>query len=319
MKLFVNKTLVKNASNIEYSDDLENTADTISFDTDMQIKPGSQFALVDDFNNKTIMMGIVSEYTQNKKNIFSYSGYDFGFYLNHNSIIKQFNGLRISEAIKSLCRDYKIPVGSIPELRATIKKIYKNTTLSDCLKEILDLAKTKMNVDYYYMSCASGKFDIKKYQLISDLKGYLSNAYSILSRDAIHNPNVSVSMEDMKNQVVVVDSSSDKVSRKVIIKNQNSIRQFGLLQHIEEVDKNDKNNFSQIAKNKLEELNKLNITISLSMLGDSRMRKGIILPISNKDFDIDGYFLIKSSKHSVKDNKEIVSVNLEKYDTSKLK
>lgn len=318
MKLLVENQEIENIINLEWSDSLETTADTISFETDCQIEPASQFALIDDRDDTEVMTGIISEYSQSRKDIFSYSGYDFGFYLNHNSIVKQFNGLKVSDAIKSLCRNFKIPYGNIPQLNATIKKIYKNVVLSDCLKELLELAQTKMNIDYYYMTCSGGKFNINKYQVINDLNAYMSTL-SILSNDTMKSPNISVSMENLRNQIVVVDSASDKIAKKLVVNNSNSIQKYGLLQHVEEIDKDSKNNFRTVANNKLNELNRLTTTISINeILGNHRMRKGVIIPINNDAYDFNGYFLIKSSRHVNSKTKEVVSLNLEKYDISKL-
>lgn len=318
MKVLIKNKDISKIADLEWADDLENFADTISFTSDTQIPPASQYALIDENSGTTVMSGIISEYSQSERDKFNYSGYDFGFYLNHNSIIKQFNGIKISDAINTLCRDFKIPIGVIPKLPATVKKIYKNVLLSDCIKELLELAEKKMNVDYYYMTSSNGKFNIKKYEVIEDLSAYISKTYTMLSQYAIQNQNMTVSMEDLKNQIVVVDSSSDKISKKITVKDDKSIKKYGLLQYVEEVDKDNKNNYRKIGQSKLAELNKLTTSLSMTTLGDYRMRKGVIIPINNKLFDIKGDFLIKSSRHSISDTKELVTVNLVNYDRKKL-
>lgn len=318
MKLLVNNQEIANLRKLEWSDSLDNTASSISFETDCQIEPGLQFALIEERDNTKVMEGIIAEYSQINKDIFSYTGYDFGFYLNHNSIVKQFNGVKISDAIKCLCRDFQIPYGNIPQLNATIRKIYKNIVLSDCLKGLLKLAQTKMNIDYYYLTCSSGALNIEKYQVINDLSAYMSDL-SISSTDTLKSPKIIVSMEDMRNQVIIVDNATDSIAKRFLVKDDNSIKHYGLLQHVEEVDKDIKNSFKMIASNKLKELNKLNTAITINdMLGCYRIRKGVIIPIDNKYYDINGYFLVKSSKHKITKTKELVSVNLEKYDISKL-
>ena len=318
MKILVKGQEITNAADLEWSDDLNNPADSISFTTDVQIVPGSQFALIDENSGVNVMSGIISDYSQSERNKFNYSGFDFGFYLNHNNIIRQFNGIKISDAITTLCREFNIPIGSIPKMSATVKKIYKNVLLSDCFNELLELAQTKMNVDYYYMTSSTGKFNIKKYEVIEDLSAYIAKTYTMLSQNLMQNPNRTVSMQDLKNQIVVVDSASDKITKKITVRDSQSIAKYGLLQHVEEVDKDNKNKYSTIAQNKLKELNRLTTTLSMTMLGDYRMRKGVIMPINNELFDIQGDFLIKSSRHSISDTKELVTVNLEKYDRSKL-
>lgn len=315
-KLLIDGEVLEHAYPIEWSDDLTTVANTISFTTDEQIKIGSKFALMDGQNQ--IFTGVISEYTQNKLNEFSYAGYDFGFYLNKNSIIKQFNGMKISDAFKKLCSDFNIPVGEIPDLNTTVKKIYKNVILADVFRELLELATAKTGNKSYYFTCIDGKFNIKKYELNEDLSGIVGDIFTINAIDSIMSPSISVSMEDLKNRVVVTDNDTDKISKQVTLSDSESISKYGLLQHIEQVDTDKKNNFSQIAKSKLAELNQLKTTIDLTMLGDYRMHKGVVLPVTNSDYSLSGDYLIKSSKHTITSTKETVTVSLEKFDRSKL-
>lgn len=314
--LLINGEALPHVGPIEWTDDLETVADTINFTTDEQIQIGSTFALMDGENE--VLTGIISDYTQNEPNRFQYGGYDFGFYLNKNSIIKQFNGMKISDAFKTLCKNFNIPIGSIPEMSTTVKKIYKNTVLSDVFREFLDLYTAKTGKDYYYFTCTDGKFNVKKYELNENLQGFVGDIFSINSIDTLMSPSISVSMEDLKNQIVVTDSSSDKISKQVIIKDSGSISKYGLLQHIEQIDTNKTNDFNGIGKSKLAELNQLKTTIDISMLGNYKMHKGVIMPINNDDLSLSGDYLIKASRHSINGSKELVSVNLVKYSRSKL-
>lgn len=146
-KLLINGEILEHVGPIEWTDDLDNVANTISFTTDEQIQPGSQFSLMD--NDTQVMSGILSDYTQNKPNEFVYGGFDFGFYLNKNSIVKQLNSIKVSDAFKRLCSDFNIPVGNIPNLSTTVKKIYKNVILADVFREFLELHKAKTGEDFY--------------------------------------------------------------------------------------------------------------------------------------------------------------------------
>lgn len=315
-KLLINGEVIEHVGPIEWSDDLESMANTINFTTDDQIPIGSKFALMDGANE--VMRGIVSDYTQNEPNRFSYAGYDFGFYLNKNSIIKQFNGMNISDAFKVLCTDFNIPVGAIPAMSATVKKIYKKAVLSDVFREFLELNKSKTGKDYYYFTCANGAFTVKKFELIEDLEGSVGESFTAESTNTIMSPSISVSMEDLKNRVVVTDNASDSVSKQIILSASDSISKYGLLQHVEQVDTDKNNNLNGVAQTKLTELNTLKTTIDLTMLGDYRMRKGVITPIKNELLSLSGDFLIKASRHTLDKHKETVAVNLIKYDRSKL-
>lgn len=314
--LLVNGEIIPHVSGVEWSDDLSNAADTISFSTDEQIEPGAVFALL--YGENTVLTGIITEYTQNEPNRFIYGGYDFGFYLNKNSIIKQFNGITITDAIKRLCSDFSIPTGSVASLSSTVRKIYKGETISDVFNELLELNTAKTGEDCYYYTCYDGTFNLKKYELNEELTGYSGEAFTIDSTKTIASPSVSVSMEDLKNKVIITDNKSDTVSKLVTVSDSSSISKYGLLQHIEKVDPEKENNLTTIAKTKLAELNKLKTTIDLTMLGDYRMRKGVIMPIECERLQLDGDYLIKSSKHSIDSMKETVTVSLELYDRSNI-
>lgn len=314
--LLINGEKLSHVGTVEWSDDLEDVANTISFTSDEQIKPGAKFTLMDGTNE--VMSGVISDYTQNEANKFQYAGYDFGFYLNKNSIIKQLNSMKISDAFTKLCCDYNIPVGTISYMSTTVKKIYKGVILSDVFREFLELHKAKTGEDFYYFTCIDGKFNVKKYELAENLKGIVNDIMSIRSTDTIMSPSITVSMSDLKNQIIVTDNSSDQISRLVKINNSESISQYGLLQHVESVDTDKNNNLSKVAKNKLIELNKLKTTIDLTMLGNYEMHKGVIMTVTNDRLSLSGDFLIKSSSHTIEENKETVKVNLIRYDRNKL-
>ena len=316
-KLLINGEVLEHTGPIEWGDNLEDIANTISFSSDEQIAPGSQFVLMDGIEH--VMSGIISDYTQNKANEFVYAGYDFGFYLNKNSVIKQFNSMKISDAFNKLCTEFNIPVGEIPSMSTTVKKIYKGVSLAEIFREFLDLHKAKTGEDFYYFTCSNGSFNLKKYEIDDSLTGVVNDTMAIKSIYTLMSPSVSVSMAELKNQVIVTDNSSDKISKQVKVNDSESISKYGLLQHVESVDTNTMNNLTGVAQNKLKELNQLTTTIDITMLGGYKMHKGVIIPdFINEELDLSGDYLIKSSRHTIDSVKETVQVNLIKYDRSKV-
>lgn len=316
IRLFINGDEVKKLIAPEWADDLDAIADTFRFELNDKFEEGSKFTIYDD--KAAVMKGIILTRSQSSEKRYSYTGFDFGFYLKQSSIIKQFNGIKISDAYQVLCSDFKIPVKTLPAFNATVKKIYKNRALSDVFKELLALVESKLGIDSYYLTCTKGYFEIKQYQYKKAESGLISKISEIVTGGKIQQFSQSVSMEELKNQVVIVDSSSDKVSKKTTLKDDESISEFGLLQHIEQVDTNKQNNYSEIAQKKLAELNQVKKTFNATIIGNHEYRKGAIIPVKLKDYDIDGNFLIKSSKHSFKDDKEFVDMVLEEYDIKKL-
>jgi len=307
-KYIIDGVEVENLINPEWSDDLNNYANTFSFSTYSTYEIGSMFQMVTD-TGEIVLKGIITDFEQNQANVFQYSGYDCGFYINQNEIIEQFKKIPISDAFKKLCSNYNIPVGTIPAMSSTVTEIFKDRTLSDVFTELLEYAKKKGCIKDVYFTCAKGRFDILSYETKTDLIGS-DSVFSAKSEKTINAPSIKVSMQDLKNRVIIADNS-DKNRKRVTVSNSTSISKYGLLQDVETVDTSKTNNLSKIASEKLKELNKLSKTISMTMLGDYRMHKGVIMPIDCDLYGIKGNFLITQSKHSITGEIEKVSVTLE--------
>lgn len=307
-KLIVNNKEIEHVSGLEWSDNLEDCANIFNFSSDERFEAGSQFAFFD--GKELVIQGVITQIKQQKAGLYTYTGYDFGFYLNKNSIVKQFRTpVNIADAFEILCREYAIPYEKMPQINATVKDIYKNRVLASVFKELLEIANAKIGKKYYF-TCVKGKFELKQYEYREDCVFKLSDYYYTSSFNTLNNPDITISMEDLKNQVMVVNSG-DKLVKKHIEKDLNNIKQYGLLQGVEVIDADKNNNLMRLALNKLSELNRLKTTISLSMLGDYRLRKGTIIPIKNKELGLDGNYLIKSSVHTIDSNKENINVVLE--------
>lgn len=307
-KYLINGEEVENIVSPEWSDDLDNYANAFSFTTCEYYEVGSLFQIIAE-SGDVVIKGIITDFEQNDKNSFRYAGYDCGFYINQNEIVEQFKKIKISDAIKKLCENYQIPVGTIPEMSATVTEIFKDRKLSDVFNQLIEYAIAKGCIKDVYFTCAKGQFDILSYETITDLTGDMG-IFSIVSEKTINSPSIRVSMQDLRNRVVIADNS-EKSRKKVTVEDAESISKYGLLQEVETVDTSKTNNLQKIAQDSLKTLNKLSKTISLSMLGDYRMHKGVIMPIDCEEIGVKGMFLIKSSKHVVDGNVENISVSLE--------
>lgn len=307
-KYLINGEEIDNVVSPEWSDDLEEYANPFSFSTCEYYEVGSLFQIITD-DGEIVLKGIITDFDQSEKNVFRYSGFDCGFYINQNEIIEQFKKIKISDAIKKLCQNYQIPFGNIPEMSATVTEIFKDKKLSDVFNQLIKYAKSKGCIKDVYFTCAKGQFDILPYETITDLTGDMG-IFSTLSEKTIFSQSIHVSMQDLKNRVIIADNS-DKNRKKVTVEDAESINKYGLLQEVETVDTSKTNNLQKIASDSLKKLNKVSKTISLSMLGDYRMHKGVIMPIDKEEINVKGLFLIKSSKHSIDGKIEKVSVTLE--------
>ncbi len=306
---YINNKIVKNIINPSYSDDLETYANAFSFSTDFEIEAGSIFEIRSPGENKTVLKGVITDYSQNRRDILSYSGYDFGFYINQNEVIEQFSDMKISDAISKLCRSYQIPCGTIPQTQARIKDIYKDRRLSEVFSELIALAQKKGEYKDVYFTCSSGKFEILSYERKSDLSAIMSEALKTSIDNTINSLNIKVSMNELKNSVVIADNK-ENLSKKVTVRDDESIKKYGFLQTVEVLDMSTTNNIQKLAQNMLKDLNKLICSIELSVLSDYRLHKGVIIPINLPVYKISGDFLVTSSTHNITKTKESVTVAL---------
>ena len=198
-------------------------------------------------------------------------------------------------------------------------------SLSDILFDLYKNAVDKGFDDDYYFDCTNGYVNLVKYENNNNLKGYIANIFSIDSINNIESFAITRDAEDLKNRVVVycpvppnkkkgTQTQKTSYSEKYVLPNNKSIEKYGLLSYAEEVDYDKKVNYANIAEKKLNELLKVQDSISLNMIADYHMRKGVITTINNELLNLEGNYKIISSDHSIEGTKERVNVTVKKYE-----
>jgi hypothetical protein len=236
-------------------------------------------------------------------------GYDFAFYLNQSTIVKQLYKARADEAIKSLCNEFGVEIGSIPTIRVFISKIYKDKTIAGIIVDILQIAREQTGVAYR-LEMRQNKLYIEPYaNLIA--KAVYKPASNLAPFDAtkeLEGVTKKQTIENMKNVVTVIDEDAKVLSE---LSDQESVSKFGRLQTVISAD----GDADTVGKNTLAELNIIEEDISATMLGDSSIRSGRILEIYNQNYELSGYYFIKQCTHTVEDGTHKMSLNLDKVVT----
>jgi hypothetical protein len=313
-KLFINNNNVSNfVGNLEWSDDLDTLATEFNFKSIKPYNVGDKFRLTN--NGNEVIRGILTDSERDMNNIFSLKAYDYGWFLNKNEVLIQFNGVSADTAIKQLLNKFQLPTGNIPYMSTIIKKIYKDVILSDVIKDILEQVYKKNGIKYK-ISCENGKVNI-----IQNRKDVITAYYQLSSNTdkfditkALGNFTTSSSIQEMKNKIVIVDNSENSTRIKQQSQDTVNIAKFGLLQQVETAD-NDKNNPSEQAKTSntlLKELNKIAQTCSVELFGSDEIKSGKLLKFNYPELDFTGNYEIKSSKHTLSDNLHKVSLDLTK-------
>ena len=267
--------------------------------------------------NDTVFFGVVMNSYQENTNNFTYSGYDAGIYLEKNETTCQFRDAKIAQAINTIATKAQFLTGDIPDIDFTVNKIYFKTKLSDILFDLYNIAVDKGFDNSYYFNCKNGKINLLRYIGNNELRGYVANLYSVKSFDNIKKFKRELSIKDLKNSIELYTSNTpnkDNSKRLYYNSDKDSIKKYGLLNVVEEIDADTNLDFEKILTEKLNKLNKVSESLKFEVLGDYKLQTGVVTFITNNDININGTYKITSSKHCIVGTVESITVTVEKSD-----
>ena len=305
-KVMVDGEEIENAGNLAWSDDVETIASEISFTSTQKVDVGAKIVIINAQTGKEVLRGILTDKSFDKSKLYQYSGFDYGFYLNKNEIIIQFNKVKIDTAIKQLCAKVGVPCGNICAINAYVTKIFKDNTVSDIILELLEMARKKTGAKYIF-SCQCGKLEIVDTMAECESVIELTNGQELNIADSLGNISYSESIQELKNSIQIVDNNEKSIFVVASARDNESISKYGLLGRVESVDKDDKTSKSVIANNLLKDLNKITTSVQVEMLGTDDLKKGSVLNFNYPEFNLNGNYYAKTTKHAISNNIHRVS------------
>lgn len=313
---------VERVVSFNWQDDIEKVFTSFEFETAEELACGDWIELYNAVNKETVFYGVIFKVSQNGEENFKYLGYDTGIYLEKNETVIQFRGDNITEAMRTVCRRGLIQDGIFPDIDLLVTRVYQKKTLAHILKDLYKIAvdKDKRCIDNYYFDCKDRKVNLLECKENNDLRGYIADLYSIKSFDFIKTCEKSSSIESLKNRVQIYTSNTANKDNAGECKytlpkkpDSESIKKYGLLNHIEEIDSSTKQNYKELAETKLKQLDVVKDEISFSVYGDNRMKTGVITSIENETLKIKASYKITSSKHTIEGTVETVDITVEKF------
>lgn len=264
---------------------------------DLNITPGDKIIFAN--KDKKVFTGIITDCGQDGLYSHGYTAYDYGWYLNKNEVVAQFNNMPADQAITKLCNQFTIPIGTIAPMPTMIKTIYNGAVLSDCIKDIIEQT-TQDTGQKYRLEVRDNQLYIEPYTDLIVTAMY-KPADNVAAFDVAEYPadiSMSMSITDMSNTVQVVSSAEKSVMTMATAKDNESIKRYGMLQKVETVDKKDKAKAGNIAKNILSNKNKVTKSLSILFLGDDNVRSGRLINFKNAALGVDGLFLVRDCTHN---------------------
>ena len=241
---------------------------------------------------------------------------DFGFYLNKNDIVIQFKNKSVSECIKQLFTRMGIVLGGICDMPANVKGMYiKN--VNEVIKELIKIQQDNDGKKYYYELRAE---KIYVFKLPTEPINYIFKPainvgqFDVTDKDAHSRGKYSHSIEDMKNAVVAeVNSktSGEMPEKQFIVRDEESIKKYGLLTENYSVNSDKAGSIQELAKNELKEKNKLKKEFSMDFIGHDNARAGRVMHIIDEYLGIDGNYRIKSVSHKISGCNHTMNCTLE--------
>lgn len=240
---------------------------------------------------------------------YSFSCYDFGFYLNKSETVIQFKKTTVSDAIKQLCSRFDIEVNT-PNILTQISKLYADTVVSDIINDLLIQVKDETGNKYNF-EMHGDKLYVYEYGSLVIKAVYRPVIAEFDATNRIGSDySYSESIEDMKNKIIITSDNGKGMSAVAEKQDSDSICRYGLLQVVESVDDKDIAQARNIAKNKLKDVNRITRDISFTMLGDDRVRAGRVINVDNEHIGLKGQYLITEADHTYSNGIHRVNVTL---------
>ena len=271
---------------------------------------GDPIQILND-KGETLVQAIIVSETPNGK-ITSFTAYDMAWYLNKSTVIKQFKKMVGNDCIKSLCEEIGIKV-EVSGLDTKIDKIYKDKTISDVIKDIIEQC-SQFNSKKFFIEYDKDTLRIMPYKKIKVVGQYEMQKDKFINiNENIGGVSLSKSIVDMKNSVLVVTENKGAIRTIGEEQDSKSIEKYGKLQEVVTLDEKEFTKANLVAKNELKKLNKITEDFSIDVLGDDKVKSGRVIDIDLPLFNLKGEYLIKESNHTISNHIHKVSLKLEVY------
>lgn len=271
---------------------------------------GDPIQILND-KGETLVQAIIVTETPNGK-ITNFTAYDMAWYLNKSTVIKQFKKMIGNDCVKSLCKEIGIKV-EVSGLDTKIDKIYKDKTISDVIKDIIEQC-SQFNSKKYFIEFDNGILKIMPYKKIKVFGQFeIQKDKFININENIGGVSLTKSIVDMKNSVLVITENKGAVRTIGQEQDTKSIEKYGKLQQVVILDEKEFGKANLVAKNELKKLNKITEDFNIDVLGDDKVKSGRVIDIDLPLFNLKGEYLIKESNHTISNNIHRINLKLEGY------
>ena len=254
----------------------------------LNIKLGDKITFYPGYPNdkKTKFVGIVTQRERKSEaGELQYTATDGMMHLLRSSGTYRIVNKTPEKITEMICKDVKVKTGFLAKTKIPISKIFFQERP---YYEIIMAAYTKAyrkNKKKYIAQMNGDKLDVIQ-------KGKIIPNFRIRQGERITDSSYTEDLESMVNRVYIYDSNNNKIGS---VSNSNWVKKYGIFQNAISVDSG---NGKTEAKAELQGINK---TASLSMIGDHRCVSGLGVIIEDSRTGLKGKFWIENDSHEWSD------------------
>ena len=278
-------------------------------DTKVTINEGSPISFKVD--GRGVFFGYIFKRGKKKDEKIPITAYDQMRYLK-NKDTKVLSGLTAAQVFTKLCKKYQLTYKVVDNHNYIVSpKPHDGKTLFEIIQYGID--QTLINTGNWFM--IKDNFGTLEFVNINSLKTNLFIGDESLLIDFDYESSID---DDSYNQVQLIKENKDaNVRERYIVKDSNTIKQWGLLQYFEKMDENA--NAAQIqarAEMILKLKNRVTKKLKLDCLGDLKVSagSGVVLGISDlqkEGIAINQYFMVTTCSHTFQNDLHTMSLEVQ--------
>lgn len=228
----------------------------------------------------------------------TFTAYDLGFYLQRNDGTYKFTGTSPEAMTRMACRDKGVPVASLPATGLSLRRKFAGVKLNQLITTAWTLASEKTGKSYAIRYSPAGLL----------VKERRSDGSSLVVQ-AASNLMDATTREDatqMTNSVAIFDASGNLLRR---IGDDTAQKLYGVMErHITQND--GKAADADAAARRTLEDGKLQRTVTVNLLGDTRLLTGETVVVREAKTGLQGIFWIDADVHTWKNNNYYTQLTL---------
>ena len=278
-----------------------NAKDAVWKNADINLGDRISLYYIDDISQEQfcIFSGKVFLQSRNSESYtMEFVAYDNLIYLAKSKMTYKFTDAVIAEAIKTVGLTLGVTTGEFCEdaKKYKISCIADSMTGSEIINKCLETLKAWTGWKYHvYMADNNGQ------QVLNIIRAdTVIDDFIITDTKNLTSASHSVSIEDMRNQICIVDENGNITG---YIKNDDDIKKYGCLQDVYKVD--NKQNTQTMARSMLKRVKE---TSQISALGNYQCISGFAVEIEEEQ--IKGKFLIETDEHTISNNNHTMTLTL---------